>query len=501
MPPIPFAPSHQSPFKSTLSTSQQARPTSSRYSWPPESIDASLLDPTEWEYLCEGGKNLLVRYIGRSYPFVGPDGAAALALRIPKRSRKRAPSEIVEVKAELGDSSTEGIDPSLFSKEVIGPLLGGQEVLVKSVPIRIEGAAQRKFLEKVAGRVEAWRPRERRNEDGIDEDAALIFALEDLSSPLGTSSNRGERDVTLGIEIKPKWGFLPSSNLIPASSAELKSKFSRFRMHAVLKASHEDLPLERWSSLYDPLDLYSGDKERITKAIKALFRDWIDSKGTTNNLRFFCQGMIVDPSKVREKVAISTGEETTSDLETLQKALSHLSSCGSQNDTQLEESLLAVLEPMFEVEVQPVLSRLSHLQARLDPLDVEGLSMWWSAQTGGCEMGKVSKETDSHLVLEPSFDEIRSVAQAFLLNESREAGGEGQTTALTLRQAVVAFLLSATFKDCSMFLRPGASATEGGKVKLIDLDPKPIGKLAKFQSTDRQVIDVFRTWAKAKGLI
>lgn len=41
---------------------------------------------------------------------------------------------------------------------------------------------------------------------------------------------------------------------------------------------------------YCPLDLFSGDKDRVTKAIHSLWNAWIDSNGTVNNLKLFVRG-------------------------------------------------------------------------------------------------------------------------------------------------------------------------------------------------------------------
>lgn len=58
----------------------------------------------------------------------------------------------------------------------------------------------------------------------------------------------------------------------------------------------------------------------------------------------------------------------------------------------------------------------------------------------------------------------------------------------------MAFLLSATFKDCSIFiiLRPSSTGTTGAIVKVIDLDSKPMGRLSKYLAADREIVESFR---------
>ncbi|CEH12827.1 hypothetical protein CBOM_00787 [Ceraceosorus bombacis] len=66
MPPTPFAPSHQTPFKSSVSTAMSGARASARLRsdcesqvWPPApgSIHAQDLDAREWSYLAEGEKH------------------------------------------------------------------------------------------------------------------------------------------------------------------------------------------------------------------------------------------------------------------------------------------------------------------------------------------------------------------------------------------------------------------------------------------------------------
>jgi inositol-pentakisphosphate 2-kinase len=50
---------------------------------------------------------------------------------------------------------------------------------------------------------------------------------------------------------------------------------------------------------YCPLDLFSGDEARITKAIHGLWDAWAESGGSVNNLKIFANGKIVHPTEVR----------------------------------------------------------------------------------------------------------------------------------------------------------------------------------------------------------
>lgn len=59
-----------------------------------------------------------------------------------------------------------------------------------------------------------------------------------------------------------------------------------------------------------------------------------------------------------------------------------------------------------------------------------------------------------------------------------------------MRYRLLAYLLSASFKDCSLILRmrPEQAAT----ITVIDLDVKGIDRLAKWAKLDREIVDAYR---------
>ena len=71
---------------------------------------------------------------------------------------------------------------------------------------------------------------------------------------------------------------------------------------------------------------------------------------------------------------------------------------------------------------------------------------------------------------------------------------------IELEDAVQAFLVSATFKDCSLLVRLSRSSeNESGErvqseTKLVDLDRKPFAKLHSMQQTDSEVCAAFLAW-------
>lgn len=59
----------------------------------------------------------------------------------------------------------------------------------------------------------------------------------------------------------------------------------------------------------------------------------------------------------------------------------------------------------------------------------------------------------------------------------------------TIQQQALAYLISASLKDCSILLR---FTKDGVKVKAIDIDPKPVTKLPGYARLDREIVDFAR---------
>ncbi|CDW98964.1 hypothetical protein [Sporisorium scitamineum] len=362
MPPTPFQPSHQTPFKSTLSSSQQSRihhtPFEAEESNGHVSMSIADIDPSEWTYHAEGGKNVLLSFnpaggiqAGQS-PFATP--TSTFALRIPKSLPSTSDSNLEEEEAEAEQ----------FTRLIVEPLLGNAALLPRCIKIPILTARDRDVIDTLSARIEMQRPAARRASPARirSETLSCIYAIEDVTAPLlaGSSSQQ-----VLCVEIKPKWGFLPRIDSLPPSSpnVEIKAKYSRYRMHRVAKqaASEEQMTKEQFEQLYDPLDLYSAERGRREKAVKALWTDWKETGGKTNNLRLFWIGAAVNPvdSGTLSAVAQFLGVKGEGEEQVVEVLTRHVVD-------ELSKPRLAA-----DGERISVLSRLAHLQSTLDPLDSE----------------------------------------------------------------------------------------------------------------------------------
>lgn len=158
----------------------------------------------------------------------------------------------------------------------------------------------------------------------------------------------------------------------------------------------------------------------------------------------------------------------------------------------------------------PALPELERLQSGLDPYDIEGLSQ---VEPLGLSAASTISGT------QPSLDEWRSWAERIVTEPDPEPSlATLRTNSASLRRALLSFLLSATFKDCSMIVRmefhdpasgaatPAAQEKRVGPqitVKLIDLDPKPIHKMPHYLALDGQIVKTWQTlldWRKREGL-
>jgi len=556
---------------------------------------AQWTNPLNWAYLAEGGKNLLVRYVGPMPSIFGgsAEGLPGLALRLRKVARQtgmdvdpsaNAVSQLVEddspAPAAQSAEGTEGsaqrstLDEDVFREDIVAPLLGpagGLDALPYTLPVPLRerpssrGASMQEtseadgtshfshlpygrglwalhdpvaFLEALAQRIEADRPQERKELGGIDVRASCLWVVEDLTAPVRVDGAGAGNEVTLCVEIKPKWGFVAQGRHLSPESASAKSNLSRFSMHRILKASQRAsaegdaaaMPsIEQWQAMYNPLDLFSYDPVRVRTALKALFTEWHAVEGSEmfNNLRLFVDGRLV-----------------TADarLDELSGALRMDSNAASSEDAVAHAFAEAVAPHLLSSRI---LRRLSELQSSLDPLDIEGLAKLWQTQTRA-EFGSISKHSDSYLLSEPTVDEYEDVVQWLFAKEEAEADGVGEgggsggedgggVPEPSLRQLTLAYLLSASFKDCSLFIRlvpvPGPRSGQGStteldgdgdltitdasqtaerrqekvarfeaELKLIDLDPKPVDKLTKYLRLDSDIVKAFTTWAKEVDL-
>ncbi|XP_045044097.1 protein bicaudal D homolog 2 isoform X5 [Desmodus rotundus] len=128
------------------------------------------------------------------------------------------------------------------------------------------------FVKQLCLKIQSERPESRCDKD-LDTLSGYALCLPNLAR-LQTYHFAEHRPI-LCVEIKPKCGFIPFSSNV---THEMKHKVCRYCMHQHLKVA-----TGKWKQIskYCPLDLYSGNKQRMYFALKSLLQE------AQNNLKIF----------------------------------------------------------------------------------------------------------------------------------------------------------------------------------------------------------------------
>ena len=155
--------------------------------------------------------------------------------------------------------------------------------------------------------------------------------------------------------------------------------------------------------------------------------------------------------------------------------------------TQVPEALITALLPYLQ---SPALKELSNLQRSLDPLDIEGIvKLYAMAHPDAKGLGAVVQNPS----LKQLQDFVASYHSVYCALDHSKPFPENIDTYL------IAHLLSATFKDCSVIFRIRRSDIAGNPpdippdaISIIDLDTKGVNKLEKWAQLDRDIVEYYR---------
>ncbi|KAF9644104.1 hypothetical protein BDM02DRAFT_3157274 [Thelephora ganbajun] len=437
---------------------------------PDANIPISETDPRNWRYIAEGGSTIVFSYDGPRNFYI--DGTVVRLRKSPL-----LPSDLTPP-TSTGKAGQDADDPTVdFQEHVISRLVPA-EFLPRLEHVQVE----RGWLEKMVSIHDEKRPAKRRAMDGIDLNRTRAVLATDLIGDKGWA-----------VEIKPKWGFKPNTAFLAPASRSVKSRVCRFCMKKYAdKKTHPGAHVPA----YCPLELYSPDPERVKKALYALWDDWVQSNGTINMLRIFVNGKVLDPSKVNA-VSLSNPRQTLSEssAEVLAGQIDpdHAFSpytLSSDLRTKFAETVMLILMD------HPALPKLSELQGSLDSLDIEGLSALVTGKTATeypneplplLDMPEVQTE-------DPTLDEWRRFLNAYFHHKP----DDGLTAPTDFRAFthgmsqkryyMLAYLLSASFKDCSIIIRGHEDNVKSATVTIIDLDSKSLGRMRKWENLDRDVV-------------
>ncbi|KAG9018146.1 Inositol-pentakisphosphate 2-kinase [Tulasnella sp. 427] len=436
--------------------------------------DVSTTHVHDWSYVSEGGATIVFSYSGPpSKEFTGT------VLRLRKITADPPPKEIykpLELAEGIDQASSEdddGYDTSSSEDEdePDDPTIAFQSrITSKLIPPqhlpRLEPAKlKRHFLERLAKKGDKKRPQSRKDVDMIDTRKKKGVIATDLIGVTGWA-----------VEIKPKWAFLPNPTHLSEETKETKGSHCRFCMHTHERSIKSP---KKFKTEYCPLDLFSGDPKRIRNALSDLWNAWVGSKGTINNLKIFVHGSNIAPNDLPhlhmlyDDLKLPDEGRPTSESELLSAILS-----------KFIDSLLPVLLDT------PVLQTLSKLQRTLDPLDIEGLSKLWKTDPNPHTPASAAVGVGSREVKLAEWETFLKEYLGELQRPEKDLEQEwSNPPPARLRYYLLAYLMSATFKDCSVILR--FAPDEKPTITAIDLDPKSVDRLAKWEKMDNEIVGCF----------
>ncbi|KAG0039735.1 Inositol-pentakisphosphate 2-kinase [Podila clonocystis] len=437
-----------------------------------------------WQYRAEGNANLILQYVGPNPAY------ATTVLRLRKAERLDATNAS---KSDMGASPSGSTknnisSESQFASQVIGRLLG-QEYVEQLIAIQLP----QEFIHNLSIAIEPSRPVSRRQK-GIDHSQKVGFlALDHTRFILST------RHPSVSVEIKPKWGFLTSSDFIRKDQTikKRKCRFCMYQHHKILSGIEQDL------SQYCPIDFFSGQELLVHDALESLVQT------PQNNLRLFVEGVQLPITSSAMEASLAMESRTR------------------KSDDEEQPTIFDVLAKILVSST--LLERLARLQLSLDSLDIETIHQLYT---------HIAHPNDNSIP-EPTFDEYSTTAEAFLertdmnalMSDVREAFVAQNASSLgfgpedSLEDVpdilklhfIREFLLSATLKDCSILItvrqwddKPPTSFTAKDvlprfkentrkikvgssefeyKMTCIDLDPKKMSSVPKYLTKDREIVE------------
>ncbi|GLB34803.1 putative phosphorylates Ins(1,3,4,5,6)P5 at position 2 to form Ins(1,2,3,4,5,6)P6 (InsP6 or phytate) [Lyophyllum shimeji] len=435
--------------------------------------------PEHWKYVSEGGATIVFSYVGPPDPHFN-----GTVLRLRKSTVPGVASQV----NGAGETQRDPDDPMIEYQQKCMERLIPVEHLPRLQSVHVD----RRWLESLVTLHDTERPQDRRVKGQVD-----------LTRTKGVLATDVVGSSRLAVEIKPKWAFLPSAHHLSDITREVKMQTCRFCMHSAMRTKAAEIVATK----YCPLDLFSGDEGRVKQAICDLWDAWTSSNGAINNLKIFVEGKTIAPREASLLLSDDVDQKTASE--------------------DLRETFVSALLPLLLHT--PVLRVLSTLQRNLDVLDIEGLSKLWRLAETSAPLYRTttapffqreSVESDealppsppigvSSLFLtspEPAISEWTEFLDMYLSDDSAQLNHTNPTPE-NLRYYLLAYLLSATFKDCSIIvrlhrLRPTPpNEVKPEQVTVIDLDPKSMARLRKWERLDQEIVQAYLTAENRKVCI
>uniref|UniRef100_A0A3B4WXA3 Inositol-pentakisphosphate 2-kinase n=1 Tax=Seriola lalandi dorsalis TaxID=1841481 RepID=A0A3B4WXA3_SERLL len=429
-------------------------------------MELDKMDENDWKYHGEGNKSLVVSHV-----------------QVSQLEDSENPPQIQNI-----------VD---FSSNVMSSLLG-EKFIHSGEVVKLPLEFVRQLSIKVQHQRPAWRC-----DKVMDIYSGCALCLPNLTCP---ALHQPTHTPPLCIEIKPKCGFLPSSKHV---SKDIKTKVCRFCMHQHYKVANG-----KWKSrsLYCPLDLFSGNRQRMHFAIRHLIEE------PQNNFKIFKGGQCIYSSK--------EGSDDSLDLNSLLHHLrpyfmygnnrinSHMTGKAVLNDF-IQNSDLKLFDETRNDDLPPlntclsvcpcvcagsqglpsdtVLFRILQTQM-LDTLDIEGLHPLYRRVEQ--HLQDFPKERTHHQIDGPYNEAFMEKLQKCPTDDD----GSVEYAVAKVHQYRVAM----TAKDCSIMValvlssqrrlrdflssRPPAFSYS---VSILDLDPKPFDSIPRQLRLDQRIVSCY----------
>ena len=365
------------------------------------------MDSRNWDYKTEGFDSIILSWIGpKDSPYYGK------CLRLFKVQEEKYRRNI---EIEINDFTERVMTHQKYIKLFILPFLSCVDY---GKPVTVDS----KFVQEIADKVQAKRPSRRINESHICVTSKIALLHDDHIDEKG-----------LVIEIQPKWGFLPDSPLIKEDS--IKRKVSHFQMMQRLKLKNGQITK---ISNYNPPDLFSGNKERILKAINDIIEN------PQGNLKVFRNS--------------KTSKMTDLEKEKLVDIL--------YNQSVLNDLLKLQRLDFWNVEyIQPILEKANNPK--------------WEELVDDENVVKCIHKMINEDFRLPELEEIPNYISNMTENEARVH--------------IAAFLISQAAKDCSIMISfPKDELSENPELNVIDFDLKmPENIISRYLKSDQEIISTF----------
>uniref|UniRef100_A0A3P8W5X6 Inositol-pentakisphosphate 2-kinase n=1 Tax=Cynoglossus semilaevis TaxID=244447 RepID=A0A3P8W5X6_CYNSE len=421
-------------------------------------MEVDKMDENDWKYHGEGNKSLVVSHLSR----------VLRLLKYPAEDSENPPQTPEQAFRQLQNI----VD---FCSNVMSRLLG-EEFIHSGEVVKLPLEFVRQLSIKVQHHRPVWRC-----DKVMDIYSGCALCLPNLTSPL---LHQPTHTPPLCIEIKPKCGFLPSSKLV---SKEVKTKVCRFCMHQHYKVANG-----KWKrrSLYCPLDLFSGNRQRMHFAIRHLIEE------PQNNFKIFKGGQCIYSSK--------EGSDDSPDLNSL---LHHLRPYVMHGNNRINSHMTgkAVLNDFIQVLVNALLSSRGGDAGVVTDRRGEGRS--------ACEASLFNKERIRHGQHLPDISVLSRILQTQMLDTLDIEGlyplyrrveqhlQEYPKESLP-GDAVHQYCVAMTAKDCSIMvsLVPCTEEEEeddegppafSHSVSILDLDPKPFDSIPRQLRLDQKIVSFY----------